>query len=207
MQTTTMNYRTAIVSTLAEIDEPAWSALLALQAEANPFLSYAFLHAMHESGCASADSGWQPQFLALWQGDTLAAALPLYVKLHSYGEYVFDWAWADAYQQHGLEYYPKLLSAIPFTPVSGSRLLLRLQKGQQGRARLAIAGQQAAAADGRKWNGRQQFRIVFQAVLLVGVGPGPVEHIFAVGMQFDIQRQGGGQGIALPQHQELRLPA
>ena len=133
MQTTTMNYRTAIVSTLAEIGEAAWSDLLALQAEANPFLSYAFLHAMHESGCASADSGWQPQFLVLWQGETLAAALPLYVKLHSYGEYVFDWAWADAYQQHGLEYYPKLLSAIPFTPVSGSRLLAR-----DGEARAAL---------------------------------------------------------------------
>lgn len=133
MQTTTMNYRTAIVSTLAEIGEPAWSALLELQAERNPFLSYAFLHAMHESGCASADSGWQPQFLVLWQGDTLAAALPLYVKLHSYGEYVFDWAWAEAYQQHGLEYYPKLLSAIPFTPVSGTRLLAR-----DGEARAAL---------------------------------------------------------------------
>ena len=133
MHTTTMNYRTAIVSSLAEVGVAAWSELLALQAEPNPFLSYAFLHAMHESGCASADSGWQPQFLVLWQGETLAAALPLYVKLHSYGEYVFDWAWADAYQQHGLEYYPKLLSAIPFTPVSGTRLLAR-----DGEARAAL---------------------------------------------------------------------
>ena len=133
MHTTTMNYRTAIVSSLAEVGVAAWSELLALQAEPNPFLSYAFLHAMHESGCASADSGWQPQFLLLWQGETLAAALPLYVKLHSYGEYVFDWAWADAYQQHGLEYYPKLLSAIPFTPVSGTRLLAR-----DGEARAAL---------------------------------------------------------------------
>ena len=75
-----MNYRTAIVSTLAEIGEAAWSDLLARQqdakAEANPFLSYAFLHALHESGCASADTGWQPNYLALWQGETLAAALP-----------------------------------------------------------------------------------------------------------------------------------
>lgn len=120
-----MNYRTAIVSSLAEIGESAWSDLLALQPDSTPFLSFAFLHALHESGCVSADTGWQPQYLALWQGETLAAALPLYVKSHSYGEYVFDWAWADAYQRHGLDYYPKLLSAIPFTPVSGARLLAR----------------------------------------------------------------------------------
>ena len=145
MHTTTMNYRTAIVSTLAEIGEAAWTELLASQADATPFLSYAFLHALHESGCASSETGWQPNYLALWQGETLAAALPLYLKMHSYGEYVFDWAWADAYQQHGLEYYPKLLSAIPFTPVSGARLLAR--DGQARAALLAFlqAQQQASA--------------------------------------------------------------
>ncbi|HEX9172368.1 MAG TPA: peptidogalycan biosysnthesis protein, partial [Telluria sp.] len=118
-----MNYRTHIVSSLAEIGAAPWDALLAAQDKPNPFLSYAFLHALHESGSAAADSGWQPQFIALYDGDTLAAAMPLYVKEHSYGEYVFDWAWADAYQRHGLEYYPKLLSAIPFTPVTGPRLM------------------------------------------------------------------------------------
>ncbi|MBD8532151.1 MULTISPECIES: GNAT family N-acetyltransferase [unclassified Massilia] len=118
-----MNYRTHIVSSLSEIGQPAWDGLLAQQDEANPFLSYAFLHALHESGSASPESGWQPQYIALYDGDTLAAALPLYVKGHSYGEYVFDWAWADAYQRHGLEYYPKLLAAVPFTPVAGPRLL------------------------------------------------------------------------------------
>ncbi len=118
-----MNYRTHIVSSLAEVGQAAWDGLLSSQAEANPFLSYAFLHALHESGSACADTGWQPQFLALWDGDTLAAAMPLYVKMHSYGEYVFDWAWADAYHRNGIPYYPKLLSAIPFTPVTGPRLL------------------------------------------------------------------------------------
>ncbi len=93
------------------------------QSRPTPFLSYAFLHALHESGSASEDSGWQPHYLSLWQDDALVAALPMYAKFHSYGEYVFDWAWADAYRRNGLEYYPKLLSAIPFTPVSGSRLL------------------------------------------------------------------------------------
>lgn len=120
-----MNYRTHIVSSLSEIGAPAWDALAASQARANPFVSHAFLHALHASGSASAESGWQPQFLTLFDGDTLAAAMPLYVKSHSYGEYVFDWAWADAYQRNGLDYYPKLLSAVPFTPVTGPRLLAR----------------------------------------------------------------------------------
>ncbi len=120
-----LNYRTRIVSTLSEIGQSEWDALVGLQADANPFLSYAFLNALHESGSACPQSGWEPQYLTLWDGKTLQAALPLYVKSHSYGEYVFDWAWADAYRRHGLDYYPKLLSAIPFTPVGGSRLLAR----------------------------------------------------------------------------------
>ena len=118
-----MNYRTHIASSLSEIGAAAWDGLALAQPRSNPFLSYAFLHALHESGSASAASGWQPQFLCLYDGDTLAAAMPLYVKMHSYGEYVFDWAWADAYQRNGLDYYPKLLSAIPFTPVTGPRLM------------------------------------------------------------------------------------
>ncbi|MEN3297548.1 MAG: uncharacterized protein V7642_6801 [Burkholderiales bacterium] len=120
-----MNYRTRIVSSLAEVGQSAWDALVGMQADANPFLSFAFLHALHESGSASAKTGWRPQYLTLWKADRLEAALPLYAKSHSYGEYVFDWAWADAYQRNGLDYYPKLLSAIPFTPVTGSRLLAR----------------------------------------------------------------------------------
>jgi hypothetical protein len=128
-----LNYRTHIVSTLSDIGQADWDELVGLQRQPNPFLSYAFLHALHESGSATPETGWQPQYLVLYEpdpaspagGERLAAALPLYVKGHSYGEYVFDWAWANAYQEHGLEYYPKLLSAIPFTPVSGPRLLAR----------------------------------------------------------------------------------
>ena len=120
-----LNYRTRIVSSLSEIGQPEWDALVCLQADGNPFLSYAFLNTLHETGCACAQTGWQPQYLTLWRDETLQAALPLYAKFHSYGEYVFDWAWADAYHRHGLDYYPKLLSAVPFTPVGGSRLLAR----------------------------------------------------------------------------------
>ncbi len=122
------NYRTRILASLANAGQPAWDALVAAQSAPNPFLSYAFLHALHASGSAADDTGWQPQYLTLWLDDDdgterLVAALPMYAKFHSYGEYVFDWAWADAYKRNGLDYYPKLLSAIPFTPVSGNRLL------------------------------------------------------------------------------------
>jgi len=129
-----LNYRTHIVSDLSEVGQSSWDALVLAQGAPTPFLSYAFLHALHASGSAAPDTGWQPQFLLLYDADdALAAALPLYVKGHSYGEYVFDWAWADAYQRHGLDYYPKLLSAIPFTPVAGGRLLAR-----DGQARAAL---------------------------------------------------------------------
>ncbi|HEX2530196.1 MAG TPA: GNAT family N-acetyltransferase [Burkholderiaceae bacterium] len=123
------NYRTRIVSSLSEIGQSTWDALVAAQPQANPFLSFAFLDALHETGCASPQSGWQPHYLTLWHDGQLEAALPLYLKSHSYGEYVFDWAWADAYRKHGLRYYPKLLSAVPFTPVTGSRLLARDEPG------------------------------------------------------------------------------
>ncbi len=120
-----MNYRTRILSSLALIGQSVWDELVSLQPDTNPFLSFAFLHALHESGSASAATGWHTHYLTLWHGDTLQAALPLYRKDHSYGEYVFDWAWADAYRRHGMVYYPKLLSAAPFTPVAGPRLLAR----------------------------------------------------------------------------------
>lgn len=108
-----------VVSSLQDVDPASWDAL----AGDDPFLRHAFLHALHDTGCACPETGWAPQYLLLQDGDALAGAMPLYLKSHSYGEYVFDWAWADAYQRHGLEYYPKLLCAVPFTPVVGSRLL------------------------------------------------------------------------------------
>src|SRR5258707_557603 len=85
----------------------------------------AYLGAVTESASAVAETGWAPHFLALERAGAVVAACPLYLKDHSYGEYVFDWAWADAYRRHGLDYSPKLLDAIPFTPVPGPRLLAR----------------------------------------------------------------------------------
>jgi predicted N-acyltransferase len=86
-------------------------------------MRHEYLLALHRSESAVAQTGWLPQFLVVAEGDVLIAACPLYLKEHSYGEYVFDWAWADAYHRHGLDYYPKLLCAIPFTPVAGPRLM------------------------------------------------------------------------------------
>jgi uncharacterized protein len=103
----------------------AWNELLALQPEATPFMRHEYLSALHESGSATPATGWTPCFVTLWRRRELHAACALYRKDHSYGEYVFDWAWANAYEQHGLAYYPKALAAVPFTPVPGTRLLAR----------------------------------------------------------------------------------
>ncbi|MBJ7379154.1 MAG: N-acetyltransferase [Polynucleobacter sp.] len=100
-----------------------WNSLLG--PDSTPFVHHAFLSLLEESACVCEKTGWQPNHITLRDQDTnqLMAALPLYIKSHSYGEYVFDWAWAEAYAQHGLHYFPKALSAIPFTPVQGGRLL------------------------------------------------------------------------------------
>ena len=108
-----------VLDSLATIPALDWNRL----AGDDPFLRHEFLHALHDTGCAGAATGWAPRFLILREDGALAGAMPLYLKDHSYGEYVFDWAWADAYQRHGLRYYPKLLNAVPFTPVTGQRLL------------------------------------------------------------------------------------
>jgi predicted N-acyltransferase len=107
------------IDSLSAIPASAWDALIGDQ----PLLSHAFLHALHETGCASRDTGWTPHFVTAWRGNTLTGAMPLYFKSHSYGEYVFDWSWADAYRRYGRRYYPKLVSAVPFTPATGSRLI------------------------------------------------------------------------------------
>ncbi len=119
------DYVIRVLSSPSDVSPQAWNALLAAQAEPSPFMRHEYLSALHESSSASPESGWTAQFVTLWQGDVLHAACPFYIKDHSYGEYVFDWAWANAYEQHGLAYYPKAVVAVPFTPVPGARLLAR----------------------------------------------------------------------------------
>jgi uncharacterized protein len=112
-----------VLASIDEVTAPAWNALVTAGA---PFVRHEFLAALEHQGCVGADSGWTPCHLVLQEDDgALRAALPLYRKFHSWGEFVFDFAWAQAYARHGLEYYPKLVSAIPFTPASGPRLLVR----------------------------------------------------------------------------------
>ena len=123
------------------IDGRAWDDLLARQARPTPFMRWDYLCAMQTSGSAVAATGWQPRFVTLHRQGRLVAAAPAYLKSHSYGEYVFDWAWADAYQRHGLRYYPKLLVAVPFTPVPGSRLLA--ETAADRRSLLSALGQVA----------------------------------------------------------------
>ncbi len=118
-----MDYVTRVFNDPRDIDAFGWDALLAQQDAPTPFMSHAYLLALHESGSAIPKTGWKPHFVTLWQEDQLVAACALYLKSHSYGEYVFDWAWANAYGEHGLAYYPKGLVGVPFTPVPGARLL------------------------------------------------------------------------------------
>ncbi|MGA8260290.1 MAG: GNAT family N-acetyltransferase [Arenicellales bacterium] len=117
-----MHYRT--IASISEIDAGEWDSL---NRGDYPFVRHAFLAGLERTGCVRPDTGWQPLHVLLHddpvRGNLLGAA-PLYLKSHSWGEYVFDWAWADAYQRAGLDYYPKLLCAIPFTPATGPRLLV-----------------------------------------------------------------------------------
>lgn len=115
--------RARLLRSIAEVDAAEWNALLASAAQ--PFLRHEFLLSLEESGCTTAKTGWAPEHLIARDAqDRLVGALPLYRKGHSRGEFVFDFSWANAYAQHGIRYYPKLLSAIPFTPVTGPRFLI-----------------------------------------------------------------------------------
>nr|WP_315494827.1 GNAT family N-acetyltransferase [uncultured Rhodoferax sp.] len=131
-----VNYVIGVHASVHGVDAAAWDGLLAAQAQPSPFMRHAYLAAMEESGSATADTGWAPHCITLHAGGVLQAACMVYLKHHSYGEYVFDWAWASAYQQHGVPYYPKAVIAVPFTPVPGARLLAR---NAQARAALLKA--------------------------------------------------------------------
>jgi predicted N-acyltransferase len=135
-------YTIRVVDRIADIPAAAWDACAGPD---NPFLSHAFLDALEESGSATAETGWLPQHLALEEaggqeaGGRLLGVAPLYLKGHSYGEYVFDHGWADAYERAGGRYYPKLLCAVPFTPVTGPRLLIHPTAGTQAGGAVADA--------------------------------------------------------------------
>ncbi|WP_233154975.1 GNAT family N-acetyltransferase [Candidimonas nitroreducens] len=124
----------SLIRDLHDINPAQWNAL----AQGHPLVSHEYLLAMQQAGCAVADTGWAAHYLLMHRGGNLAAAMPLYLKSHSRGEYVFDMAWARAFAQHGLAYYPKLLGAIPFTPVPGPRLLAATHADRVALAREAV---------------------------------------------------------------------
>lgn len=111
-----------LLDSLATIAPAQWDAL---HDGRNPFLAHAFLHGLERHGCLRPDWGWTPHHLTLWRDEELVAAVPAYLKQNSHGEFVFDHAWAQAYAQHGLDYFPKWLAAVPYSPVTGPRLLAR----------------------------------------------------------------------------------
>ena len=119
------DYVIRVLDQPSQIDAGVWNDLLARQpgGAGGPFMRHDYLGALSDNGCAMPATGWGLQWLTLWRDGELQAAAPLYLKGHSRGEYVFDWAWAEAYERHGLAYYPKGLVAVPFTPVPGPRLL------------------------------------------------------------------------------------
>lgn len=118
--TTEPRLKLTTVSSLADIDPRAWNTLAASD---NPFIQHDFLLALEKYGCLQ-PWGWEPRHILAYDGSILAGASPAYIKHNSYGEFVFDWAWADAYHRNGLDYYPKLVIASPFTPAYGPRLLV-----------------------------------------------------------------------------------
>jgi predicted N-acyltransferase len=117
-----LRLHTDIVTRLADVPATDWDAL---DTAGNPFLAHAFLEALESRGCVGGDSGWYPNHLLLHDDGQLVGAVPRYLKAHSWGEFVFDWSWAQSYQRAGLDYYPKQLGAVPYTPVTGPRLLVR----------------------------------------------------------------------------------
>ena len=119
------NYVTRVHTSPLEVNAQQWNALLAASDAPTPFMRHEYLAALHTSGSACQATGWLPQFVSIYNSDEtqLLASAPLYIKDHSYGEYIFDHAWARAYQEHGLRYYPKAVVAVPYTPVPGTRFV------------------------------------------------------------------------------------
>ena len=131
--------KTRFLSSIHAVPAHQWDALFVHSGGVhNPFLRHEFLAVLEDTRCVGGDSGWQPCHLVISDAQGVAGAMPMYEKTHSYGEFVFDWSWAQAYQRHGLAYYPKLLSAVPFTPSTGPRLGVAPERDRSEIQRLLI---------------------------------------------------------------------
>ncbi len=159
---------------MGEIDSQAWNALVGKHC---PFLQHEFLHAAERSGSVSRETGWRPRHLTIIDQHGLRAAMPLYEKTHSWGEFVFDWAWAQAYARAGLDYYPKLVAAVPFTPASGRRLILA-RDDDEAAARMLLE----AATDLARDTGCSSLHILFPSA-----GDLPLLRQFGMKMRKDCQ--------------------
>lgn len=124
-----------IIDDLEQVSPQQWNKLAG---DDNPFVRHEFLVALERHNCVGETFGWIPQHVCLYKDDTLVAAMPMYLKDNSYGEFVFDWAWADAYQRNGLNYYPKLVTSVPYTPATGPRLLIADEQHYHEYAQLLI---------------------------------------------------------------------
>lgn len=184
-----LHYVTRVVNNPADVPAHAWDDLLFKQtqgAESGPFMRHAYLNAMHSSASACPETGWSPCWITLWQGEQLAAACPLYEKTHSFGEYVFDWAWARAYEDHGLSYFPKGLIAVPFTPVVGPRLMAR-----DPDALRALKQEVLQLAQVRQWS---SVHVLFANELSATPGPDQNDWMLRQTVQFHWRNQDLAQG-------------
>ncbi len=160
---------------IADIGKADWDACAnPIDDDANPFIAYDFLDSLEEAGCAVERAGWGPQHLAVRDdAGRVAAVMPLYLKGHSQGEYIFDHAWADAYERAGGRYYPKLVSASPFSPVTGPRLLVRPDIDRavgQGRlidAALTVCGRFGTSTLGINFLNREEWDFLGERGLLL----------------------------------------
>lgn len=152
-----------IVNQLADLPANAWDAL---HDGGHPFIAHAFLSGLETHGCLRPQWGWTPRHLTLWRDGVLIAAAPGYVKTNSHGEFVFDHAWAHAYARHGDEYFPKWLCAIPYSPVTGPRLLARDDQGRQA----LLEGMAALTADGGLSSAHVNFHTLDEDAVFAGMG-------------------------------------
>jgi predicted N-acyltransferase len=167
-----VHYVTEVHSSLDDIPESDWDSLVLSQSQPTPFMRWAYLKALQDSRCADESTGWSPRWVMLRENGAAMAACPLHVKTHSYGEYIFDWAWAQAYERHGLAYYPKGVVAVPFTPVPGTRLLARdpVWRARLIQALLQLAEQEQLSSLHVLWASAEDLQAAAQQGLMLRSG-------------------------------------
>jgi len=179
-----MSYRIEIVERLARVDRDAWDRLVASD---DPFTEHAFLDALEESGSVGGRStGWKPRHVLVWQGRELVGAAPLYEKMHSYGEFVFDFGWAEGARRARIPYYPKLVGAVPFTPVTGRRLLVAPGANEREVVAKLVEGAKDVMASSRASSIHFLFLTAAEAEPLTELG-----FVTRLAYQFHLQNPGG----------------